>query len=299
MPVGLGWHGEPSLWGSPWIGFGVVIGLGLVFLAVSVLADELWARQEGRKRFNAFALLDEAVIGWLVGTQTAMTLAMLQEVPAYRYPWGPALACAGAAALVAATIESMRPFVPAPDVPLEAPPETFARAIAERVERGERIVYWDVQNPRYISAVSLGVPALMWVGAGLSFGEVPWVSAILALVGLPLLLFYGGMRTRVTKEEVTVRYGLLGIPVFRCATDDIETIGLRRYAALREFGGYGIRFAGSTVGYFLAGSQGVLITRSGKRSALIGSDHPRRLAAVLGAVSGVEARDLGDGKENG
>jgi len=299
MPLTLGWHGEPSQWGSPWIAFGLVVGIGLVFLAISALADELWARQEGRKRFNAFALLDEVVIGWLVGAQGAMIAEMLHDVPAYHYPWGPALTCAAAAGLVAAILERLRPFVPVPDVPREASPEMFARAIAERVAHGERIVYWDVQNPRYVSVVSLGIPAVMWVAAGLSFGEEPWISAILALVGLPLLLFYGGMRTRVTREEVTVRYGLLGIRVFRCATKDIESIRLREFAALREFGGYGIRFAGSTVGYFLAGSQGVLIARPGKRSALIGSDHPGRLAAVLGAVSGVETTDLEDGKENG
>jgi len=299
VPLRLSWGGSPSVWGSPWIAFGIVVGVGLVFLGLGVLADELWVRQEGRKRFNVFALLDEVVVGWLVGTQSGMTIAMLQEPPAYSYPWGLALAFACGAGLLALLLERRRPFVPAPDLPAEAPPDAFARTIVERVARAERIVYWDIQNPRYVSVVSLGIPAVMWVGAALSFGEAPWAAATLILTGLLLLLFYGGMRTRVTRNEVTIRYGLFGIRVLRCATADIASVRLRQFAALREFGGYGIRFSGSTVGFFLAGSRGVEIGRPGRRSVLIGSDHPKRLAAVLGAVTGVEPTDFGEEKENG
>jgi hypothetical protein len=299
MPLSTSWSGEPRAWGSPWIGFGLVVGLGLVFIAVSAVMDELWARQEGRKRFNAFALLDEAIVGWLCGTQLATIIAVSRGATTFRYPWEAALIAAAVAALAAAVAEWRRPFIPAPNIPIEAPPEAFARAIAERVRRGERIVYWDVQNPRYVSLLALGVPAILWIGAGLSVGEVPWIGALLAAFGLPIMLFYGGLRTRVTNEELTVRYGIAGIRVFRCAIDDIESIRLRRFAALREFGGYGIRFSGSTVGYFLAGSRGVEIGRSSKRSALIGSDHPRRLAAVVAAVSGNEVADSDERKEGG
>jgi len=291
IPLQLSWGGEPSVWGSPWIAFGLVAGIGLLLFCLGILADELWARQEGRKRFNVFALLDEVFIGWLVGTQAGVILTLLQAPSAYRYPWGPALACAGAAGLLALFLERQRPFAPVPDGPTEATPDVFARAISDRVARGERVVYWDIQNPRYVSFVSLGIPVLMWVGAGFSLGESLWSSVVLAATGLALILFYGGMRTRVTRDEIIVRFGLFGIRVFRCATSDIASIQLRKFAALREFGGYGIRFSGSRAGYFLAGSQGVEIGRPGRRSALIGSDHPKRLAAVLAAVTGMEPTD--------
>jgi len=296
VPLRLSWGGSLVMSGSPWIAFGLVAAIGLIFLGLGVLVDELWARQEGRKRFNAFALLDDVAVGWLVGTQLGMTLAMLQAPATYGNPWGLAAACAGGAGLVALLLERWRPFASAPDVPAETAPARFARAIAERVKRGERIVYWDIQNPRYVNVVSLGVPGLMWVGAGLSIGESPWASLVLVLTGLALLLFYGGMRTRVTKDAVTIRYGLFGIRVFRCATGDISSIRLRQFAALREFGGYGIRFSGSRIGYFLAGSMGVEIGRPGQRSVLIGSDHPKRLAAALGAVAGIVPAE--DGAED-
>ena len=297
VPLRLSWGGSPVVSGSPWIAFGLVAGIGLIFLGLGVLVDEVWARQEGRKRFNAFALLDDVVVGWLVGTQLGMTLAILQEPAVHGYPWGLAAACAGGTGLVAFLLERWRPFVSTPDAPAETAPDRFARAIAERVERGERIVYWDIQNPRYVSVFSLGIPAVMWVGAGFSLGESPWASVVLVLTGLALLLFYGGMRTRVTKDTVTIRYGLLGIRVFRCAVGDITSIRLRQFAALREFGGYGIRFSASAIGYFLGGSRGVEIDRSGRRSVLIGSDSPKRLAAVLGAVSGRQIEESRESTE--
>ena len=95
VPLNTSWEGEPYTWGSPWIGFAIVIGIGLIFIAVSVVMDEMWARQEGKKRFNAFAVLDEAIIGWLAGTQLAVSFTATQETAAFPYPWGAAILGAG------------------------------------------------------------------------------------------------------------------------------------------------------------------------------------------------------------
>jgi len=299
MPLSTTWRGEPNMWGSPWIGFAIVVGLGLAFMSVSTIMDEMWARQEGRKRFNVFALLDEALIGWLGGTQLAMVAAISQGASTIPYPWGAALLGATILAGGAAALESQRSFVPGPSLPVETQPEAFARAIQERVARGERVVYWDIQNPRYVTVLSLGLPVILWIGAGFAMGQILWPGIILVLCGASMLCFYGGLRTRVTNEEVTVRYGLLGIRIFRCQTGEIESLRLREFAALREFGGYGIRVSGSTVGFFLSGSRGVDIGRGRKRSALIGSDRPKRLAAVLAAVTGIEPTAYDAGNEAG
>jgi len=42
---------------------------------------------------------------------------------------------------------------------------------------------------------------------------------------------------------------------------------------------------------------GVEIGRPGQRAVLIGSDHPKRLAAVLGAITHLEPADLGEERE--
>ena len=295
VPLRYGFDGFPVAWGSPWIPFALVAGLGLVFLSLSAVLDELWARQEARKRFNPLTLLDELVVGLLVGTQLALFETAIAGATAVSFPWAAVLSLAGGGLLAAGLLERLRPFVISDVAIDDRRPEGFREELESRIARGERIVYWDVQNPRYVAFLSLGVPAALWIGAGFTFRSEPWAAAILVMVGLILLLFYGGQRTRVTNDEVTIRYGLVGLRVFRCSPSEISSVAVRRFAALREFGGYGIRFAGSTIGYFLAGSQGVEIGRPGKRSALIGSDHPRRLAEVLGAVGRIEPT-TGDGE---
>ena len=98
------------------------------------------------------------------------------------------------------------------------------------------------------------------------------------------------MRTTVTRERITVRFGTPGYPVLRLSPSDIVEAGLRPYLPLQEFGGYGIRRNSRMTGYFLKGGVGVEIaTRQGKR-VLIGSDHPERLAEVVRAVAGLASR---------
>ncbi len=283
VPLQIGFNGQPTAWGSPWIAFALVTGLSLLFLAIAALIDELWARQESRKRFNPLTLLDELVIGLLVTIQGSF-IYLHGNVPA-GYSWIAAAACTVVALLGAIWLETLRPFSPPPNVIVEPKADAFARSLDERIVRGERVVYWDVQNPAYVTWLSLGLPLLFWVSGGLIYALEPWASVLLASLGLLFVQFYGGQRTRVTNDTVTIRYGLAGIRVFRCTTASIVGVSIRSFAALQEFGGYGIRLSGSTMGYFLAGSRGVRIERSGRRDVLIGSRQPERLAEAVRAVS--------------
>jgi len=72
LPAGVPLHfnaaGNPNRWGSPWELFAVFVGLGLLYLGISILVDELWARQETRKTFNWLSLFDEAIIAIFAAT---------------------------------------------------------------------------------------------------------------------------------------------------------------------------------------------------------------------------------------
>ncbi|MBE0634971.1 hypothetical protein IH601_03135 [Candidatus Bipolaricaulota bacterium] len=105
-------------------------------------------------------------------------------------------------------------------------------------------------------------------------------------IGMLLLLFYGGQRTRVSRDGITIRYGLMGIRIFRCRLDEISGIRVRTFAPLADFGGYGIRMSKGVVAYYLAGRDGVQLDLASRRSVLIGSSHPQQLAAVIEALSG-------------
>ena len=110
-------------------------------------------------------------------------------------------------------------------------------------------------------------------------------SILLIAVAILLVIPYGGLRTLVTRHEITVRFGILGIRVLRLKMEDITVVEMHEFAPLKDFGGYGIRFNREMKAYYLRGNRGVKLTVTGGKKYLIGSDFPERLGTVIGAVS--------------
>ncbi len=287
VPLQVGWAGEVTSWGSPWLVFGLVAGLGLFFIALTVVLDELWAQQESRKRFNFLSLLDELVLSLLVTIQSSLLLAAMDGATVYRFPWIPVLLVVGVATLVGVVIELKRPYRASADGSPSRGHATdaFRKNLEACIERRETLVFWDIQNPRYVAWVSIGVPLVLWLSAVFAIRDSGWVAALNTAVGLFLLLLYGGQRTRVSSEGITLRYGLMGIRIFRCRLDEVSGICVRTFAPLADFGGYGIRTAKGITAYYLAGRTGVQLELVNRRSVLIGSSNPERLAAAIEALT--------------
>jgi len=69
--------------------------------------------------------------------------------------------------------------------------------------------------------------------------------------------------------------------------DQIRTIETRTYRPIRDFGGWGVRWAARGIVYHARGNQGVrLILASGER-VLIGSQDPPALARAIGQRTGL------------
>ena len=148
--------------------------------------------------------------------------------------------------------------------------------------------------PQFVGALLGGaaVAAAVSVAAARSLAPL-WVRRLLA--GAGGLLALGGaftpMRTTVTREGVTVTFGLPGWIRFHIAADEIRGVEAVTYRPLAEFGGWGIRFgAGGTRAYTARGNRGVRI-RTDRRAFLIGSQRPDELADALCQVG-----SLGGGK---
>ena len=285
IPLRIGWSGEPTTWGSPWIAFGVVAVLGLFFIALTMHLDELWARQESHKRFNLLSLLDELILALLITIQVAFLQAAADGATVYRVPITWLLAVVGGALALGVLVELKRPYRASEESPRAYATEGFRENLKARVGRGERVVYWDVQNPKYVAWLSIGVPLLLWAAAGYLVRTSLWIASLEALVGVLLLQFYGGQRTRITKDGITIRYGLAGVRIFRCRLEEISGIQVRSFAPLADFGGYGIRVGQGVTAYYLAGRTGVQLNLVERRSVLIGSSNPERLAAVINVLS--------------
>jgi hypothetical protein len=286
-PVHFGFTGAPDEYGSPWLSFGITLGLSVFFIVFSAFMDEVWAGNEKAKRFNWFSLLDEIVVGALAGTSLGYLDFLEAGAVSFSFPWAYVLGLAGAAAVLGVLLELARPFRPRPQR-LAAEDEAGLREeLAKRLGEGGPFIYWESQNPLYVTLLSVVLPLVMVVSAVFAWFDEPWAGLLLLVVGVAFITMYGGLRTLVTQEAVTVRLGFLGIRVLRLPVSEVIAAELHEFTPLGDFGGYGIRFGRGMTAYFMRGTRGVKLTTVSGRKYLIGSDRAERLLAVLQAVTGL------------
>jgi hypothetical protein len=280
-PVHFGGSGIPDQFGSPWESIGITIGLSLLFIAVSILLDELWARQEKSKKFNWFTPFDDITVGVLVGVQIGYLDFLRSGNELFSFPWVYVVVVGGGAILLSVVLEYFRPYRRYSAVVGTEEAGALKEQISQAIKNNSAFVYWYYQNPAYVNVLSIGMPVVFVVTGCLTLFSQLWVSIVLFVVGLPAILFYGGQRTMINRRELTVRWGLLGLKVLRLQVNEISQAVQHEFAPLRDFGGYGIRFNREMKAYFMRGSVGVRITMSNGKKYLIGSDRPQQLAAVL------------------
>lgn len=159
-------------------------------------------------------------------------------------------------------------------------------------------VYREVQHFRqwWVWLVVLAVAAFMWVGfvlqigMGRSFGSKPmpdamlWAFTLLFGLGLPAFFLVLRLVTEVFADRLTVGlapFRRRGIPLADIAEAEAVT-----YRPLADFGGWGVRWAGSRgMAYNASGNRGVqLVLRDGRR-VLVGSQRPEELVLALRSVS--------------
>ena len=125
---------------------------------------------------------------------------------------------------------------------------------------------------------------------GLSFmpGLPPWTRRMLRslIVILPgaMLLFAGIMRTEVTSSTLTVHFGFTPYQRYTVERSAIDSIRVRSYSGVSEYGGWGIKRGASGLSYTMRGDSGVQLvirTTEGPKRLLIGSPQPSVLARAL------------------
>jgi hypothetical protein len=285
-PVHFGFGGAPDRYGSPWEVFGLTIGLSVVYILVSILLDELWARQEKAKSFNWLSLFDDFFVGFITGTSFGYLSFLKSDAASFEFPWTYFLLFGGGATIAAVVLDMVRPYRPYSTESVVAESPELKEEIARRLRDQSSFVYWDYQNPLYVSLITAVLPLVMLVAAVITWFSTPWASIVLLLVGIILIIPYGGQRTMVTRHQVIIRWGILGIRVLRLETADITAVEPHEFAPLKDFGGYGIRINREMIAYYLRGNRGVKITRTQGKPVLIGSDHPEALHAVISDIAG-------------
>ncbi len=283
-PVRFDLNGQPSSYGSPWFSTVLLLGLSCGFLILSVWLDELWARQEKKKTFNWMSLFDEFAIGSMCGVQIAYVDMLASPLKVFPFPWVEMVAACGLGTGLAVVLEFMRPYRHYEKKLAVEDASQVAEEITSIIQAGQPVSYWESQNPPYAGALAVIVPLIMIIAAVFTWTALPWLAVILALIALAMISTYGGFRTHVTRDEVTLRLGLLGIKILQIKMADITGVELHSFSPLQDFGGYGIRFNREMQAYYLQGDRGVKITTRDGKKYLIGSDHPQNLAAVIDSV---------------
>lgn len=119
--------------------------------------------------------------------------------------------------------------------------------------------------------------------SGLLAGES--ISGISGLA-LVILLFYI-MKLEVSFDEHGINYSFFPFHLkqYHISWSQIDTIYIRHYSPLGEYGGWGIRFGlfGSGTAYNISGNIGLQII-SGKRKILFGTKQPQSMEAALQAL---------------
>jgi hypothetical protein len=285
--IHFNWQGQPDSYGSPWLGFGITIGLSVFFIVISTFLDEIWARQEKVKIFNWLSLFDDIVVGMLVGISLGNLAFITAGVDQFHLPWAYLGWTAGITTIMALAFEWLRPFRSnGQAVPDAQSLSTLEKDYARRVQEHKAFVYWESQNPVYVTLLTIVVPLIMLGVAVITWFSQPWAALVVLIAALGLVIPYGGLRTVITADDISVFFGLPGFRVLRLKVRDIASIELKEYAPLRDFGGYGIRFNGRITAYYMCGNRGVLLVMPGGKQVLLGSDHPEQLLAVIRAVSG-------------
>jgi hypothetical protein len=287
-PVHFGFNGEPNRYGSPWEVFGITIGLSVIFILVSVLFDELWARQEKAKSFNWLSLMDDIFVPFMSGVSLGYLSFLKSGDASFSFPWVYALPIVGGAVVLAVILDMLRPYRPYPASTITEESPVLKEEITKSLKNKASFVYWDYQNPLYMSLVTVVLPLVMFLIAAITWFSQVWVGVVMLLVGIMMIVPYGGQRTLVTRDQVVIRWGILGIRVLRLKMENITGLSLHDFAPLKDFGGYGIRINREMTAYYLRGNRGVKITRTKGKAVLIGSDHPEELLSVLQGVTGLE-----------
>lgn len=284
VPIHFGFNGIPNDYGSPWVVFGIVVGLSVLFLATAFIIDEAWARSEKKKTFNWLCLFDELTLGTLGGIYIGYVHYLKSGDSTFGFPWQIFTITTITTLALAALLELWRPF------PARARNIAFGdtarleKELAAKIIDDAAIIYWQSQNPLWVTLLSVVLPIVMVIAAVFLWFVTWWAAIIVAVAALTMVAPYGGMQTSVNKEAVTVSFGLLGSKVLKLKTTEIAAVELREFSPMNDFGGYGIRFNGKIWAYYMHGTRGVLFTTLNGKQYLIGSDNPEELYAVAQAV---------------
>lgn len=275
------------------ISFLKFFGILLFFILVSIIIDELWVRQETKKEFNWLSLIDDCLIA-VVSTfffNGSIRIFGLQNPFSNFAPLDLILVCIIIMIGSAILLELTRRNVPSSEIPEPELPSDEADEIKEAIIGGQKTAFWDIQNPIWMDILMITTSLWLFVFGIASFKTSTFNACLMITFAALPALFFGGIRVLVNNNYLRINLGAINLKMVEIPIYQIQEVSLYKYAPLREFGGYGVRFNGKMSAYYMRGNLGVLVKTTAGKQYLLGSDHPEKLLAVINAVR--ESKQIG------
>lgn len=111
-----------------------------------------------------------------------------------------------------------------------------------------------------------------------------WFTVLIG-VGLPLLFYNIRLKTRVSEKGLHYQFFPIHLRERIIPFDDIESFKARKYAPLKEFGGWGIRFGFEGKAYNISGEEGLQLVLKNERKVLFGSQKANELEKAMKKAS--------------
>jgi hypothetical protein len=150
------------------------------------------------------------------------------------------------------------------------------------------LFFEEKQMLRSNSIVLLGIPGMVVVFIlgliNLNNGKGEWTGLFIISVMIVLfilLLMLSSLYVRIEKHGIIVRFFPFHIKPKVYLWADIESLEVRKYKPLREFGGWGIKGTKNNRAFNVSGDMGLQITFKSGKKLLVGTAQPQKLEISL------------------
>jgi hypothetical protein len=122
---------------------------------------------------------------------------------------------------------------------------------------------------------------------GEPFGNNPAPDIVLIIIvpifgfGFPIFFYMMNLTTEVRDDGIYFRFFPVHFSFRKIALEDVRRYEVLTYNALKEYGGWGIRYGRKGKAYSVSGNRGVQLELSNGSQLLIGSQKPEELAEAL------------------
>jgi hypothetical protein len=163
---------------------------------------------------------------------------------------------------------------------------------------GNIAIFHEVQRFRqwWVWLLLLIIATVAWYGGiqqivlGKPFGSHPAPDAVMIMIWVifgvffPLLFYSMRLVTEVRYDGLYIRYFPLQFHRQKIAFEEIKKYEIRTYSAMKEYGGYGIRYGKNGKAYNVSGNRGIQFEFQDGKHLLVGSQRPEEFASALASV---------------